>query len=617
MAKRARRGGGESDARGGGQLDNRSHSRATGKRREVVRGVRIRRYGGQRIAMRRPLGYGAGRMKHNYKHVDRSGRRHVAWETTGGILLSSAEAAKQQGLRPTHVALGGGNPPDRVEGGRSSDGRRQAGRKFAGGKYVGRHHLTDDQRKRLRCDAAALPDGRPDKEAWQWTRGEGGKRRKVHLGSAPPAEGQWCRWGQHGLWTEGKHYAGPLQPPSTPRVRSWNRFVAAAHTPESQRGAGRAARMSVDLGRRMWDLRRRVAQGAIERPTAIGAWEEQPEMLTYDTRSVVYVEVPLRRGQRSYVGETGESTWVRHEKRLHHVFAKTGGGGMEGRPGYARAEDELDEYERHLRQVGAEAARHERYVMVLERVSRRQGEGETELTARRKLVEKFWVATLHTAFNKKGWNVEHAPATLHRLPGGRPTRRAVKGQEEHARRRQRGRNGPCKRNGGRAQRRAAAARATHASGPDCQERVEGEMDRGREQGQRAGRRFHRGPRRGRAERQQRQRERQGEQQQQGGRRRQGGGAGGGGRGRRFEANDESVRVRRATEELRKGRASLRKYLKTVGLSMLQSMLAWMYRQQVPWAECASGSSATSATRQRRRCWSGRAVGGGRGSRVSL
>ena len=156
--------------------------------------------------MRRPLGYGAGRMKHNYKHVDRSGRRHVAWETTGGILLSSAEAAKQQGLRPTHVALGGGNPPDRVEGGRSSDGRRQAGRKFAGGKYVGRHHLTDEQRKRLRCDAAALPDGRPDKEAWQWTRGEGGKRRKVHLGSAPPAEGQWCRWGQHGLWTEGKHY---------------------------------------------------------------------------------------------------------------------------------------------------------------------------------------------------------------------------------------------------------------------------------------------------------------------------------------------------------------------------------------------------------------------------
>ena len=162
VAKRARRGGGESDARGGGQLDNRSHSRATGKRREVVRGVRIRRYGGQRIAMRRPLGYGAGRMKHNYKHVDRSGRRHVAWETTGGILLSSAEAAKQQGLRPTHVALGGGNPPDRVEGGRSSDGRRQAGRKFAGGEVrwtTPPHGRAAEAAAMRRCSAARRETG--------------------------------------------------------------------------------------------------------------------------------------------------------------------------------------------------------------------------------------------------------------------------------------------------------------------------------------------------------------------------------------------------------------------------------------------------------------------------
>ena len=158
-AKRARRAEEGSNTR---RADERGRRREGGRRR----GLAIRNYGGRRIAMRRPLQFGAGRAKQNYKHVDRSGREHVAWETTTGVLLTSANVARRQGLRPTHVALGGGNPPDKVGEGQGGSGRRQAARAWVVGKYVGRHHLSDDQRKRLRCDATALPDGRPDKEAW-------------------------------------------------------------------------------------------------------------------------------------------------------------------------------------------------------------------------------------------------------------------------------------------------------------------------------------------------------------------------------------------------------------------------------------------------------------------
>ena len=205
-------------------------------------------------------------------------------------------------------------------------------------------------------------------------------------------------------------------------------------------------------------------------------------MHTYDARSVVYVEVPLRRGEMPYVGETSESAWVRHDKRLHHVFAREAASAGGGRAKYARAEDELDEYERQLRRCGAEAARHERYVMVLEQVQRAEGEGGVEWAARRKRVEKFWVSTLHSAFNKRGWNVENAPATLQRTLGGRPTRRAVNGQER-ARRDQRGRNRKLKRR----QRSSAQSDAGGDAGGDAAA------------GGRRERRFHRGPRKGRAE----------------------------------------------------------------------------------------------------------------------
>ena len=583
-SRRARKRQGQQDQMGEGGREGRGA--ATRARREDERGdarqaaerskrttrsrprVPIRYYGGQRIAMRRPLKYGAGRMKQNYKHVDRSGRAHVAWETTTGVLLTSARAAREQGLPQTHVALGGGNPPERVGREQSGDGRRQAGRVWAGGRYVGRHHLSDDQRKRLRCDAAALPDGRQDKEAWTWARGGAGKRRKVHVGREPPEDGrQWCRWGRTHVYMEGKYYAGPLQALSTPRVRSWNRFVAAANTPLSRHGAGRVKKLSVDAGRKMWELRRRVASGDIVRPKDIGEWREQLEMHDYDTPSVVYVEVPLRRGEMPYVGETSESAWTRHEKRLHHVFAReaasTGGG---GRAKYARADDELDEYERQLRRCGAEAARHERYVLVLEQVERREGEGEVDWTARRKRVEKFWVSTLHTAFNKKGWNVEHAPATLQRLPGGRPTRRTVKGQER-ARMEQRGRNRRLKR-----RRRSD----THAEGTNCES---GEMECDAAAGGRRGRRFHRGPRPRRAEKSRRRRSGGGEAARQRQRQPAGGGgqrrSGGTGGGRRHEANDESVRVRRATAELDKGQKCLKRYLDSIGLSMLERILGWL------------------------------------------
>ena len=124
---------------------------------------------------------------------------------------------------------------------------------------------------------------------------------------------------------------------------------------------------------------------------------------------------------------------------------------------------------------------------MLEQVEREEGEGEVEWTARRKRVERFWVSTLHTAYNKRGWNVEHAPATLQRQPGGRPTRRAVKGQER-ARDDQRKRNRRLKR-----RKRSDA----HAGDIECDA---GEANGGAEEGGRTGRRFHRGPRRGRAER---------------------------------------------------------------------------------------------------------------------
>ena len=225
-----------------------------------------------------------------------------------------------------------------------------------------------------------------------------------------------------------------------------------------------------------------------------------------------------------YVGETGESAWIRHDKRLHHVFAKEPGRAADGRAKYARADDELDEYERQLRRCGAEAARHERFVMVLEQVPRREGEGEGEWTARRKRVEKFWVATLHTAFNKRGWNVEHAPATLQRLPGGRPTRRAVRGQER-AQCRQRKQNRSLKRRAGDESCRSASATARDAASETGCSGTRGRRER----------RFHRGPRVGRAERSTRRRgaERAPQQQRradQGSRRRTEGSSG----GRRFD-----------------------------------------------------------------------------------
>ena len=84
-----------------------------------------------------------------------------------------------------------------------------------------------------------------DKSGWRWpghailTAMFGGKapprpREAICSSERPTAEGKWCRFNGHvDLWLKSSYYEGFCLPPSHPRVRSYNRFIAATRSVEA------------------------------------------------------------------------------------------------------------------------------------------------------------------------------------------------------------------------------------------------------------------------------------------------------------------------------------------------------------------------------------------------
>jgi len=131
---------------------------------------------------------------------------------------------------------------------------------------------------------------------------------------------------------------------------------------------------------------------------------------------------------RHYVGVTSEEPFIRHQRRVNSAC----------NPNLdAKELASFNPFERHLRKIGSTAALHDYYVIILEqrdlpsRLRRKlasslgHSPGPEELATEWKAFiapfEKFWIATLHSSLQMRGWNVEHAPQGLRRLPSGRYT----------------------------------------------------------------------------------------------------------------------------------------------------------------------------------------------------
>ena len=239
------------------------------------------------------------------RNVDRSGRKHRAWVTTDGRVLTTRLVAQRAGLTVGHTAMGSG----------FSEGKR-----FNGTRHE-KHHLTAKQRDRRQCDRKAPHHSVADRDAWQWPgRTEAWRPRQVHFG-ARPSTGTWCQWsGNSNMFMEASYYERSALPCGNVKVRSWNRYIAAATTPLRAHGAGAVQQVSVDAGRRIWKLKLKVWNGQIPRPRSIGAWAEQPDIVDYDQDRVIYVVVPRRRRWLPYVGQTKKSAWKRHASRLSDCF---------------------------------------------------------------------------------------------------------------------------------------------------------------------------------------------------------------------------------------------------------------------------------------------------------
>ena len=250
-------------------------------------------------------------------------------------------------------------------------------------------------------------------------------------GKLSPGRTKWCNYGHGGsVWQVASYHEGNCQAPSHARVRGWNRYVAAATTQRadgdrvSRANGGRRAdgdvgrrhrhaARTVDLGRRLWSLRERVRKGVIPRPNKcglMGDWEDT--LHSYDAKGVVYVRVPLVRGEKAYVGVTGGSAWDRELKRTSDA---------------ARLQPSaLPPYEAHLHKRGREATINDYYIMVLEQLEptaadRRPPPGAPDgwrfnFEQFAKPWERFWVQTLRTGWRRGGkqaggWNVDFSPKT--------------------------------------------------------------------------------------------------------------------------------------------------------------------------------------------------------------
>ena len=389
--------------------------------------------------------------------VDRTDRRHRSWTTSDGTHITDLTTAKAMGLK-YHEATGFK---------KSTDPETKKEKKIEG-KFQNEHHLTPTERKTLKCDSGTN-DTPFVRDAWKWpvpkrfaTKfGNGGVApgqreakqttlsfatktpplnpwqehrkgtREVTFAkqgqkpAAPPlAAMRWCQWKTGSeLWLASTYHTGPCQPPSHPKVRMWNRYVAAFTTPIINSKRSNDSPNSINYGRRIANIVQRARQGVFSRPQECGAPPSpSANIIDYETTHVVYAIVPIRQGAKAYVGVTSSTAYKRHVQRLNDVnsaqspieHAKKQGG---------QARSELTPFETHLQEIGQRAALHDYYIVILEHVPKPDPKMTNATWARMhvKPYERFWVATLGTAFTNGGWNVEHSPPSL-TFANGRPTR---------------------------------------------------------------------------------------------------------------------------------------------------------------------------------------------------
>eukprot|EP00966_Prymnesium_polylepis_P248461 5744797-Prymnesium_polylepis.1 len=257
---------------------------------------------------------------------------------------------------------------------------------------------------------------------------------------------RWCQFVRSStIWFESSFFTGACKPPAHPKVRMWNRCVAAhqysapARSPRdpSKRRLSTSQRKAQTIERGAWvqAIRRRVFNGSISRPASLRQPDGNVEdVIPLDTTHVVYAIVPMAKMGKIYVGATSLSAWTRHGKRLNKVAPPPSSP--------CSPDDELSPFELHLRQAGLASALHDYYIMVLEVVApSAPADGATEgedLNYMNEVrpYERFWITTLHSAFGDRGWNIEHAPDTLRFDARGRPTRERSANPPA---------NGPCRR----------------------------------------------------------------------------------------------------------------------------------------------------------------------------
>ena len=226
---------------------------------------------------------------------------------------------------------------------------------------------------------------------------------------------RWSRYTANStIWFESSYFKGDCVHPAHPLAKMWNRNVQASTTAiNTTSRRHNKARRSVDQGRRVQAMRRRVHAGTVRRPAACKPPSgDADDVLTYDLTHVVYAIIPTDTSGRIYVGCTSETAYIRHTRRLQLARSTS------------VPTSDLSPFEAHLRLRGATEALHEYYIMVLEHVPKpadmTDGEWRDETI---KPYERFWITTLHTGLNQRGWNVEHAPATLAYVRGKPTTRR--------------------------------------------------------------------------------------------------------------------------------------------------------------------------------------------------
>ena len=209
--------------------------------------------------------------------------RHRGWSLDGTVFRSQADAQSRgkisasffahQGWRQRHPALGGRGGTQRLwKWGDTGHGRAPREIKWMPGRRTQRPADTGD-----------------------------GAR--------------WCQWAQgSNLWLRSTIFTGTCVPPSHPRVRMWNFFVACTKPDSLRSNPGAAMRRGI----RLWELRERVRTGATARPEKL-TWASQPTVLDYDATHVIYAMLSKRGGKVPYVGVTSMSSWERWKTRMATV----------------------------------------------------------------------------------------------------------------------------------------------------------------------------------------------------------------------------------------------------------------------------------------------------------